>query len=48
MILGFMKDWDNQLTDPLWEGLSFKIKKYKPFLSINTSKYRELMKQRFS
>jgi len=48
MILGFMKNWDKQLTDPLWEGLSFKIKKYKPFLSINTSKYRELMKQRFS
>ena len=48
MILGFMKDWDKQLTDPLWEGLSFKIKKYKSFLSINTSKYRELMKRRFS
>jgi hypothetical protein len=48
MILGFMKNWDKKLTDPLWEGLSFKIKKYKPFLSINTSKYRELMKQRFS
>jgi hypothetical protein len=46
--LGFMKSWDNQMTDPLWEGLSFKIKKYKPFLSINSSKYKELMKQRFS
>ena len=46
--LGFTKQWDNQMTDPLWEGLSFKIKKYKPFLSINSSKYRELMKQRFS
>ncbi len=48
MILGFMKNWDKQLTDPLWEDISFKIKKYKPFLSINTSKYRELMKQRFA
>lgn len=48
MVLGFMKDWDNKLIDPLWENISFKIKKYKPFLSINTSKYRELLKQRLT
>ena len=48
MVLGFMKDWDNKLVDPLWENISFKIKKYKPFLSINTTKYRELLKQRFA
>ena len=48
MILGFMKVWDNKLVDPLWENISFKIKKYKPFLSINTTKYRELLKQRFA
>ncbi len=46
--LGFTNNWDEQLTHPLWESLSLKIKKYKPFLSINTSKYRELMKQRFA
>ena len=45
MVLGFSKDWDKKLTDPLWEGVSFKIKKYKPFLSINTAKYKELLKQ---
>ena len=48
MILGFMGSWDNQLTDPLWEGISFKIKKYKPFLSINKDKYRKIMKEKFS
>ena len=48
MVLGFMKDWDNKLVDPLWENISFKIKKYKPFLSINTTKYRELLKQRLT
>ena len=48
MILGFTRQWDKNLIDPLWEGVSFKIKKYKPFLSINTTKYRELLKQRFS
>mgnify|MGYP003134445571 CR=1 FL=1 len=48
MVLGFMKEWDKKLIDPLWENISFKIKKYKPFLCINTSKYRELLKQRLT
>ena len=47
MVLGFIKDWDNNLKDPLWEQISFKIKKYKPFLSINTIKYRQLVKDIF-
>ena len=47
MVLGFMKQWDNKLKDPLWEQLSFKIRKYKPFLSINTIKYRRLVKSVF-
>ena len=47
MILGFMKDWDTNLRDPLWEQLSFKIKKYKPFLSINTTKYKTIIKEMF-
>ena len=47
MILGFMKDWDKKLKDPLWESISFKIRKYKPFLSINTLKFREVVKETF-
>ena len=47
MILGFMKDWDKKLKDPLWEQLSFKVRKYKPFLSINTIRYRGLVKTAF-
>jgi len=47
MVLGFGKQWDKQLIDPLWEMVSFKIKKYKPFLSINTSKYKFLIKKVF-
>ena len=47
MVLKFMGDWDKKLRDPLWETLSFKIKKYKPFLSIPTSKYKEMMKNKF-
>ena len=48
MLMGFMVQWDRDLKDPLWEQLSFKIKKYKPFLSINTMKYRGLVKSVFT
>ena len=47
MVLKYMKRWDEELRDPLWEQLSFKIKKYKPFLSINSQKYKQLMKNTF-
>ena len=47
MVLGFMKQWDNKLKDPLWEQLSFKIKNYKPFLSINTTQFRLMFKKKF-
>ena len=47
MVLGYMVNWDSRLRDPLWEQLSFKIKKYKPFLSINTTKYKLLIKESF-
>ena len=47
MVLGFMVNWDSRLKDPLWERTSFKVKKYKPFLSINTLPYRKLIKETF-
>lgn len=47
MVLKFTKKWDKELRDPLWESISFKIKKYKPFLSIPTHKYKKLMKEMF-
>ena len=47
MILGFKVNWDRNMKDPLWEQLSFKINKYRPFLSINTMKYRRLVKEIF-
>lgn len=46
MILGFTKDWDDKLLDPLWESMSKKIKKYKPFMSINTNKYKEILQEK--
>ena len=47
MVLGFIVHWDRSMKDPLWEQISFKIKKYKPFLSINTTHYKKLVKSVF-
>jgi len=47
MVLGFMSQWDKAFHDPLWESISFKVRKYKPFLSINKSKYIKLIKEKF-
>ena len=47
IVLGFTKKWDQELKDPLWEQLSLKIRKYKPFLSINRNKYQEILKEAF-
>ena len=47
MVLKFMGKWDSKLDDPLWNPLSLKIKKYKPFLSIPVSDYKALMREKF-
>ena len=47
VLLGFTKRWDKEMHDPLWESVSMKIKKYKPFLSINRNKYSEVLKEKF-
>ena len=46
--LGFGSQWDKKLKDPLWELISLKIKKYKPFMSVNTNKYKKMMKELLS
>ncbi len=48
MVLGFMLSWDKKLTDPLWSSVSLKIKKYKPFVSLPVSKFRESLKTKFT
>ena len=47
MVLGYMSQWDRQFKDPLWQSLSFKVKKYRPFLSISKPKYVKLIKEKF-
>lgn len=44
-IFDYVKIYDCNLLDPMWENLSLKIKKYSPFLSINKNKYIKIMKE---
>ena len=44
-ILGYRKDWDKKLNDPVWETVSRKIKKYSPFLNIDVPSYKNILKE---
>ena len=43
-ILGYRKDFDKKLNDPVWETVSRKIKKYSPFLNIDVPRYKKILK----
>ena len=45
MILGYVEKFDKKLTDPVWETVSLRIKKYQPFLNIDIAKYKEILKE---
>lgn len=46
--LGYFNHWDSVMGDDfLWKELHFKIKKYKPFLSISRERYKEILKKVF-
>ena len=44
----FGNNLDKKLTDPVWEGISLKIKKYAPFLNIDIPKYKAYLRNRLS
>ena len=44
-ILGYVKDFDKKLLDPVWERVSLKIKKYEPFLNIDIFKYKKYLRE---
>ena len=44
-IFEYRKNFDKRLNDPVWETVSRKIKKYKPFLNIDVPKYRKILKK---
>ena len=45
IILGYVKNFDKKLEDPVWNTVSLKIKKYKPFLNIDVEKYKSILKE---
>ena len=45
IIFEFRERFDKKLDDPVWETVSLKIQKYKPFLNINVSKYKKLLRE---
>ena len=44
-VFGYVKDFDKRLNDPVWETVSRKIKKYKPFININVPRYKKILKE---
>lgn len=45
MILGYRKEFDNRIQDPVWETVSMRIKKYSPFLHIDVFRYKKVLKE---
>ncbi len=44
-ILQFSHDYDEKLFDPVWETVSLKIRKYKPFLNIDVKDYKRILRE---
>lgn len=44
-IFSFTKDFDKKLLDPVWETVSLKISKYKPFLNIDVFSYKKILRE---
>ena len=44
-IFSFVKNFDKKLTDPVWESVSLKIKKYIPFININVFHYKKILRE---
>tara|TARA_B100000085_G_scaffold159164_1_gene144702 strand:- start:663 stop:1259 length:597 start_codon:yes stop_codon:yes gene_type:complete len=44
-ILGFKKEWDSKLTDPVWQSVSLRMRKYSPFLNIDVFRYKKILKK---
>ena len=43
-IFRFSKNFDKELTDPVWETVSLKLKKYSPFLNIDVFNYKKILR----
>lgn len=45
IIFGFCAKLDKKLSDPVWETVSFKVKKYRPFINIDISKCKTILRE---
>lgn len=45
IILDYAKNFDKKLSDPVWETVSLRIRKYQPFLNIDVAKYKNVLKE---
>ena len=44
-IFRFSENFNKKLTDPVWETVSLKLKKYSPFLNIDMFHYKKILKE---
>ena len=44
-IFEYGKNFDKDLKDPVWETVSRRVKKYKPFLNIDVLKFKKILKE---
>ena len=45
IIFSFSEKFDEKLLDPVWETVSLKIRKYKPFLNINVFNFKKILRE---
>ena len=45
IIFLFSEKFDEKLFDPVWETVSLKIRKYKPFLNINVFNFKKILRE---
>ena len=45
IIFSFSEKFDEKLFDPVWETVSMKIRKYKPFLNINVFNFKKILRE---
>ena len=44
-IFEFRSKFDKKLTDPVWETVSLKLRKYDPFININVFQYKKVLRE---
>ena len=44
LIFNYTRVFDKKLMDPVWETVSMKIKKYKPFINIDVAKCKKVLR----